>query len=457
MSTLRLLIALIICSIVAGPVSALSAEEDPVLGSDGTIYRLLQGQYADLFPLGSMTAADAPVLALDVTGANGEVQRLLVPGTETRDREASPVLLLEESTQRIYLLWEELFNGIHPLLQLTSFDGEIWTPVVEIASGPFSRKGSPRLEVTRDAGGLNSGADGITDRSVAHLTWWQGGASGASKKFYAPMALAGGAEQGTTPVFDLAAFFASGEDAQGDLQPAFSDLLVIEPGGESSSAVMAFLDSRTHNVRSLRSEMIPGVLSSFADKARLEIVIIGQRFHGKRAIAERMRSKLMELGGDFHPASLAYIVDSLAEFIEGWQGDLSREGQLEFMAGKARLEIVIIGSTIDANGLPADADAYLLEVGAVAEGQERPGLLKLSRGGEWALPPIDDRVTTARLFVSKSGRQVLLAWEGERFEDRVTYRISNEEGWSDASYLSIRADLDRDTVYRLLAEQVRNH
>lgn len=457
MNRLRLLIALLTCSLVAVPMLASSSgQQDPILGTDGTVFRLLQGQYSDLFPAGAETALDSPVLALELTDANGKMERYLVPGTETRDREASPALMLEETTQVAYLLWEELFNGIHPLLQLTSFDGESWSPVVEIASGPFSRKGSPRLEVTRDSAVLSS-AEGFGDRTIAHLTWWQGGTSGASKKFYTPIALTGGVEQGTTPVFELSSFFANGEEAVGGVPSAMSDLLVIEPGDDSRSTVLAFLDARTHQIRTLRSEMIPNVLSSFADKARLEIVIIGRRFQDKGAIAEATRQRLTEIGGAFHPASLAYMVESVANYIESWEGNLTDADELEFMAGKARLEIVIIGSTIDANGLPADAEAYLLEVGQAAQGQARPGLLKLSRGGEWALPVIDDVVTSADLFVSESGRQVLLAWEGERHPERVYYRLSGEDGWDDASYLSIREDLDRATVYRLLAEQIRNH
>lgn len=451
------LLVLLAILLLAVPMSAQVSESEPVLGNDGTIFRLLKGSYGELFAEGNAVTAEHPVLVLEITDAQGAVVRHLVPGTETRDREASPVLLLEESSQVLYLLWEELFNGIHPLLQLTSFDGEAWAPVVDITSGPFSRKGSPRLEVTRDGGGAIAASEAMAERTMAHLTWWQGVAGEASKKFYAPIVLSGGSEE-TTQVFDLATFFARGDDAIASLDPLLADLLVIEPGPDTRSSVIAFLDSRTHEVRTVRSEMIPGILTAFSDKARLEIVITGHRLHAKDALADAMRHQLTVIGSDFHPASLAYMVESVASFIEGWQGDLSDAGQLELMAEKARLEIVITGSTIDANGLPANADAYLLEVGHSVDGSGRPSLLKISYGGAWELPEIEERLTDVRLFVSGSARQVLLAWEGETVEDRVYYRLSSEDGsWDDASYLDIRPDLDRDTVYRLLAEQVRNH
>ncbi len=443
--------------LVAVPMSAQVSESEPVLGNDGTIFRLLKGSYGELFADSEAANADHPVLVLEITDATGAVARHLVPGTETRDREVSPVLLLEESSQVLYLLWEEIFNGIHPLLQLTSFDGDAWAPVVDISSGPFSRKGSPRLEVTRDGGGAMASSDALAERTIAHLTWWQGGTAEASHKFYAPIVLSGQSEETATPVFDLATFFALGEDASGHLDPVFADLLTIQPGPESRSTVIAFLDSRTHQIRVLRNEMIPSILTAFSDKARLEIVITGQRIHSKQALADEMRHQLTTIGEGLHPASLAYMVESVAAFIEGWHGDLNRTGELELMAEKARLEIVITGSTIDANGLPANADAYLMEVGQLADGSGRPTLLKISRGGAWTLPEINDRLTDARLFVAGSGRQVLLAWEGETVENRVYYRLSSDGGWGDASYLDIRPDLDRDTVYRLLAEQVRNH
>lgn len=456
MQRLRHVLIVLAVLLLAVPMSAQVSESEPVLGHDGTIFRLLKGNFGELFGDPEAANAEHPVLALEITDATGAVALHLVPGTETRDREASPVLLLEEASQVLYLLWEELFNGIHPSLQLTSFDGEVWAPVVDISSGPFSRKGSPRLEVTRDGGGVMAISDAMAERTIAHLTWWQGGTVEASNKFYSPIVLSGRSEETATPVFDLAGFFARGEDASDHLDPVFADLLTIEPGPDSRSTVIAFLDSRTHQIRILRNEMIPHALTAFSDKARLEIVITGHRVHAKQALANEMRQQLTTVGEGLHPASLAYMVERVANFIEAWEGDLSRTDELELMADKARLEIVITGSTIDANGLPANADAYILEVGQLAEGAGRPSLLKISHGGAWSLPEIDDRLTDAKLFVAGSGRQVLLAWEGS-VENRVYYRLSNDGGWSDASYLDIRPDLDRDTVYRLLAEQVRNH
>lgn len=449
MKRLRQLVVLLAFCLIAVPMAAQVTEGEPVLANDGTVYRLLKGPYSEFF--GSETAqAGFPVLVLEVTAVGGEPVLHLVPETATRDREASPFLLLEESSQVVYLLWEELFNGIHPLLQLTSFDGEAWTPVVEIASGPFSRKGSPQLGVTQE---LNLSK---VDRSIAHLTWWQGGVSGPSKKFYAPIVLTGGVEQGNTPVFELSDFFAEDEAADGPMVTAFSDLLVVEPGSDPRSAVVAFVDPRTQRLRTIRSEMMPGLLTSFSDKARLEIVITGQRLNSKQALADAMRLQLTDIGDGFHPASLAYMVEGVASFIEGWQGDLTVPGELELMAEKARLEIVITGSTIDANGLPADADAYLIEVGRLADGSGEPSLLKLSKGSSWQLPTVEDEVITASLYVAESARHVLLAWEGNKFENRIYYRTTQDEGWSDASYLEIRPDLDRDTIYRLLSQQVQN-
>ncbi len=443
-------ILLLLLGLMASPMwAAQGSEAEHVLGNDGTLYRLLNGTYGELFGDPESAEAAFPVLALEINSPGGESERHLVPETGTRDREASPLLVLEESSQVLYLLWEELFNGIHPSLQLTRFDGETWSPVVEIASGPFSRKGSPQLEVTRELS-----VSGV-DRSIAHLTWWQGGTASASRKYYAPIVLAGGVEQGNTPIFDLGEFFASDEARDGVVPEALGDLLVVQPGGSARSVVAGFLDPRSQRIRTLRSEMVPGVLTNFSDKARLEIVITGQRLNTKQALAEEMRHRLSVIGaGDFHPASLVYMVDGVADYITQWSGDLKAPGELESLAEKARLEIVITGTTIDANGLPAEADAYLLDVGALTGVPGDGSVIKISRGGSWALPEFDDTLTEARLFVSASGRQALLAWQGEKYANRVTYRTTQDDGWSDSSYVEVRPDLDLETIYRLLAQQM---
>ena len=58
----------------------------------------------------------------------------------------------------------------------------------------------------------------------------------------------------------------------------------------------------------------------------------------------------------------------------------------------------------------------------------------------------------AEIFVSESGRNVIVTWDGDGC---IHYLESTDDGWSEPGTIELTEDLDRDAVYRMLSERVR--
>src|SRR5437764_12049140 len=86
--------------------AALGADRQAALGDSGEVYFVRTGTYGDLFPGGTDSAPENPVLALDVVRRDQPVQRLLVPGTEGTDVESSPFELYEATSGALFMVWQ---------------------------------------------------------------------------------------------------------------------------------------------------------------------------------------------------------------------------------------------------------------------------------------------------------------------------------------------------------------
>lgn len=444
LGTLAVLVALVAFTLF-GSTPILAEGAGPVLGADGSVLRLLTGLYGELVA-GDVVAPDLPVLVLESTASDGAVERHLVPGTGSADIESSPSLVFDESSQRVWLLWEQLVNGIHPVLQLTSYDGEIFSEGIQLNAGIFAEKGSPQLLVTRED-------SGVVDRTVLHVTWWQGRPGEVSRKLYAPIVLVNGERGESIPVFDLSAFVAVPLDPPGPVSPADADLLTLRRGAHSLSTLVGFLEPETRRLVQLELELVPRQLSAFAEKARIEIVIIGNRLRSRGGLAEEVRRRLVDLDDSLHLASRIYLAERVAMLIESSpEGDVESEEGLLAMAEKARIEIVIIGSGIDTHGIDGSHEAFFVDIdGDIELGGIPQHLLEVSPLAEFAAPDIPTEAVSSRLFLSESGREALVAWEqGER----VFYRETREGAWSEVTFFEKSLELDTGAIYQMLEERI---
>ena len=448
----RMLLFLACVCLLAGPVAAEGA--GPVLGADGTILRVLEGTYGELFDAPQNPHADNSVLALETVFSDGSTVRHLVPGTGSSNSESSPSLVFDESSQRSWLLWEQRVNGIHPLLQLTSFDGEQFSELIQLNAGVFTEKGSPQLLVTRESGSQEEEAEGAEplDRTVLHVTWWQAVPGAVSRKLYAPIVLENGVRGESIPVFDLSAFFAPGEGELDPLPASVGDLLTIRRGVHNLSTLVGFLDPRSGRLVSLELELVPRQLSIFAEKARLEIVIIGNRVRSRQGLANEVRDRLVDLDDSLHLASRIYLAERVAMLIEATEDDPTEsEENLVSMAEKARLEIVIIGSGIDTHGIDGSHQAFFLDIDGDLEEGTPTHLLEAWAQASFPAPPVPEEATRSRLFLSASGEEALVAWE---IGNRIVYRETFDGQWSDASFFQKSLELDAAAIYRMLSERI---
>lgn len=446
------IVGLAIAMLLATAVGAQAQPPKAVIGSDGTIYRLLRGAYGGLFPEGTEAVAGDIVLALDVVSPL-RTDRLLVPGTDRTVPEGETTLVYEDSTDSVFLLWEGLFNGIHPLVYLASYDGSNWSPVVELASSPFSQKGDLQMVVTRDtAPALKAdSSDTAPELTVVHAVWWEETPSGVSRKRYAPVFIENGTYLGWTPVMELADLAPDvAKSASNVLTPGASNLLRVQRGLSNRAIVIGFLNSATEHVSTVGVEVLPRELSELMQKMRAAAIGIGMRMKSRPEFAAEASGAAYDLASAFHSAARRYFASRTYEVIAGSTCELDPAG-VESLADELVDEFLRAGARIADGGLESSGDPRLLQIGQSAEESLPPyHHLKVTVLSDREAPEVGD---SAQIFLSESGRDVLIAWPDE---DGVSYVESDGEGWSAPAYVGLDGDsLDRDNVLQMLAARVR--
>ncbi len=430
-------------------VAAASAQQSQiVVGPDGAVMQLRNGSYGELFPDGGATEPENMVLALDILRSE-QSERLLVPGTESFSVESSATLLYEKRADVVYLLWEGLFNTIHPFLYLTSFDGEQWADVIEIAGGVFTSKGHPQLVVSRDGVPTKTEAESATssDRAIMHVVWWEQGAVGSYKRF-APLVFQDGIFLGWNPLRNLGSFSLKSGDGVA-VDPNIENALCIQVGSKTAAVVIGFLDNETGRLFTLEVETLPRELSQLAERISDLILEIGPESETPKDLGVRVRSAVLDMGVEFHPVSLTYIANQAQVMIAQEEGELSAEG-LRDISRKMGAYIIHLGARFKSNGLDSSEPAEIIEIGQISSGGGPYHHLKVSVLSDREPPEVGGE---AMLYLSRSGRDVLAVWDED---DTIRYRESEGDGWGEAQSIELRDGLDRDTVHRILAERILN-
>jgi hypothetical protein len=437
-------------ALALGLSAAQAGADQIVIGKDDTISELVSGTYGELFPEGTEARRENPVLALDIVSADGSRERLLVPSTESADIESSGVLVYERAADRVYVFWETVINGIHPALYLTSFDGGQWGQLIDFVGAPFARKKSLELVVSRSSG------VSLVDEQRQILTllhvFWAEERPATSEKRYAPILLINGEYSGSTPVYNLGELAAPGFADDGTpVSAGIADALQAQVGTNSRTSVVGFLDAATHRLSTLEIKLLQPTVTILGDKIRAEIIGLGSRVEIPGDVAPVVSALLQEMGGGFHRSVLLYMIEQINGLIAAEEVKSMTTGDLELLADKIRAEIIGLGSRIGAGGLAEGEGFELVELLPSADGAAPGYLVKVTPVSSRVAPEVGGEAT---MWLSESGRHVLVTWEDER---AIYYResLDDEDGWSEVGILELGNGLGRDDIYRTLAERVR--
>lgn len=424
------------------------------LGSEGELYSVYSGTYGELFPQSSGADAEASVLALEIATPGEESRRLLVPGTDDAfgDLEGSSSLVFEDRSGTVFLVWESRRNVIHRMLNLISFDGESWSEPLVIMSNFFALKGSPRLAITHDNYTVDvDGEPQSLHRAVLHLVWWEEG-SEETEVLYSPIVLDNGSYPTTEPlIFRLNDFHMVDEGGpRAAVTEDFARMPTLHSGLEHRSVVIGFTDASSGRFLSLEITVLPAELGLLADGVEQTILDSGFKFNSGdlEAFAGTIRGNIIDIGRNLNQQNVSFLGGG----IRGNIIDIGREwtGGLETFAGTIRGNIIDIGSNLfggEVTRLYNADDFHITEVPTpnAAPPQAQSHILSMRVVTDRSLPALADPASA--IFVSESGQNVLIAWEGE---DELLYVESAGDEWTSVRSLPLGDHMDAGDGYRIL-------
>ena len=428
-----------------------ASQELSSFGSDGELIEVLAGRYDTLFGDRTDALPDSEVLALQITRSGEPAQRLLIPGSEGAAPD-EPWALVGDDGQR-FLLWSTRDELGVSRLNLIGFDGSDWTDLIEVTGDPSLRKGPPRLSVTRDAYGSSvlSAA-----RTVAHLIWWEEDGAGDTFVRYSPVVFVGGDYLGWNPVVDLAAF---------DANPALEDPVANErlyeaasvaSGVDIRSVVAALPRHRSGRLLTLQMRVLPEPLLRIAEDIRARIVLIGRSTEERSSmlrIADEIRARIV-LIGRMHRGVREYIASKTYASLLAYGASYVPE-EAEQIGDLGWLSVIESGASILGNGLrEGDLPCSILYLGdSPAEMVGSEHQVEICLTSDRPAPETDPRRPHS-IFVSETGEEALVAWEGE--DGALHFRESAGESWSEVQTVNTGGLVSAEKALRLLRQTVRN-
>lgn len=422
---------------VAAPAFPAATSTPAELGSDGTIYRLWSGTFAEVFgTANNALPGDMPVLALDIVPPGQPLLRYLVPGTEGSATESAAALLFDRSSSAVHLVWNSrtVANQTLSRLNLRSFTPAGWSDLIELSGGSLTDKSGLRLVLTTDdySAGLDASATRIS-RRVLHLVWSER-LAGAPRSYYSPVVFTNGRYLGWNPVVALDDLAADDPIVTVALPVALraAPSLVASATGRVSAS---FIHSESNRLVTVDVQPLSGELGELAEMARGHIIalatILGS--DNRAELVTMARGHIIALAGHFHPSAAAYIGDRTVELLAS--AEPSIDGTT--LAEMARGHIVALGREILATGLEnrCAGEEVLVEIPpldplAPGGGGAFSHFLAMRKVMSWEIPAevVDPLAADAKILVSTDGTRALLAWSGE---GHLFYRESAETGlWS---------------------------
>lgn len=462
MRRLHLALLLLLTNLVAVPAVA---EVPRVLGADGTMFSLAQGEYGSLFPDGSEDAAENPVLALEIRDPQSEPTLIAVPATFGPGTEFSPLLVLENSTNTVFLLWQSWINLTQSRVLITSYGTDsAWSEVIEIAGSSFSWKSAPQIAVTHDAFDCLLDAcddDEKISRTIVHLIWQQDSERGAPVTIYAPLVLENGRYIGEHPLVVLNDLLPEAEgEAVFDAAAVAVAVQRVRLGSNGESVVIGFLDSPSGRLAAFEVRVLPGELSELGNILEVGVQEAGE---GKdlgddgdlQSVIDEARNQLIDVGARIEPGVLNRLVDATTAYLGGPQAS---EASLDHVASGARNQLIDVGARATERRLMrtvGEARNQLIDVGVRRQsGDETP----LPHRHDLLVRPVltvaAPELPTADwdLLLAPSGKNLLVSWSDE---DAVHYRETSADGWSVTFDLDLSEKLDPSDAERILEERIR--
>lgn len=433
---------------------------DMLLGSDGQVFSIVAGEVASLFPESPGNVETA--LALDIRWPDGDQQRHLVPGTEGREPENHPFLVLDGETQTLYLLWESVVNYLHPIVNLITFQDGTWGERIEIISSAFAAKASPQMLVQHDEVQELDASGKLTARrrTVVHVVWGEDEFGTGRVTYYVPVVIDHGVTLLGSPLRlnDLFPEIGVSTATDGELRLTS----VIRSGSDERRALIVFPNPGGDGIGIVELDVLPGDLAHLAEGARGHIIDIG--FTGGplspadiRSIADKARGHIIDIGVAYHPEVIRAIADEARGHIIdiGVRGDGGAPPDLQRIADSARGHIIDIGSKLTERGLRrayAGGETRRLTVSTSTEDAPMtPVLIQAKAIATHAQPELSG--TASHAFVSPGGEDVIFA---RVEEERVIYRQHRLDGWTPPLELKLGPGLDLDTALSMLQGRVRS-
>jgi len=415
-----------------------AASHAAVYTSRGVRYQAVAGPVDELFPkvgAGSSVAGEAIALAIDVTGADGASERLLVPGTEGDQVEIEPALIYEEATSTLFVLWlaRSPDQRSHVLLETLNDAG--FGDRISVTREAMVIERPPTVVLTREG----------TSRTVVHLAWAAQGRNGVYS-YYSPIVIAAGRYAGWNPIVNLGKLDAHAPATVAAATAASAIYLAggVADGVDTRSVVLASACESTGHLITARSRVLPLSLVAFSDEARNHLIGVGSSWRrSPRELADEVAGHLEQLEEEVHVGARAFLTRAARAFIVKNAGVIS---PIESLADALRLHLLEAGASLLGQEFEAAPETCgLIEVGPDdAEQTERAAhVVEICRVRDRALPSVTgDEI---EIHASRDGGLVLLTW---RENGTLWFRLSDGGAWSEAR--SIAADGDVDLLWQSL-------
>lgn len=470
MKTLSLVTAFVVLALGLGP--ALPAVADPpsvpvsasALSGEGDLYQLVAGEVGELVPEDPALSGDSPALALDVIRPDGALERTLVPGSEGPEVEGAPSVVFEDTSQRLYAVWESKKTPTVSRILLADFGADGWSDPIEISGDISPLRDAPRVLMTRDRFALCDAAVETCTRSrtAIHVVWREEGPDGAGF-YYTPVILERGRYLGWNPVVALADLDPNPVDSTA---VEASDLLrapELTAGQDVHSAIIGFLSPASGRLITVEIRLFPGEIGFLADDFRGQIIDIGGRSRDDfEAIADKFRGQIIDIGHRLNGGVVRVLAHRAHNaLLELYDADPDRP--ITAIADDFRGQIIDIGvDLLGGPGVVARA-SKVLEVGASEDGEatglHSPSVIHLLRVqvvSNLPKPPLHH--VPAKIFLSEDGETVLVGWASQ---GKVYYTESlgepgpGGEAWTAVKHMTLTERLGVVEAAAILESRVR--
>lgn len=444
--------------------AAFAQGKDRALTNNGDLLTVRDGRFGELFPGAPGVPPNLSVLALDVD-RDGEVERLLVPGTDTWRPEHGARVTYDAAGGTAILLWSTYTATGTSSLHFTSFSDDGFTAIETVQAGdvPLFFETPPHILVTEDSFRLELAPEEVVEasRKIFHLVWRE--ADGGVH--YLPLVFVEGHFVGWSESLNLSAALQQAHQGQAPvaLAPALRSTLAVQTTADGRGLLVTFAEGAFGRIATLRIDVRPMELSLLGDQVRDLIFQLADLYDPEdlEAMASGLRGHIIIIGStmSLNPAVVHYLADQLSSWLLANGGGYGYGG-LENLGNDAQAQTLTLGGAVYASTVadPADPDQQVLDLdlGAFLDGdgnhEQLAQLLDLSIRADYPAPAVPG-TETATVFPSQNGRGLLVAWD--HGDAGLGYVENDGGGWGLPLSLSLGPDLDTEGAYELLRRKAR--